>query len=59
MSESDDSSGLPHMLPSEESFARRMAELGIGKSSDVIVYDSAGIFSAPRCHLQKEEAQPK
>ena len=53
MSESDDTS-LPHMLPSAEKFAERLAVMGIGANTDVIVYDTAGIFSAPRCALDVE-----
>lgn len=45
---SDHSSGLPHMLPSPEAFAGVMGALGVSNGSDVVVYDSVGIFSAPR-----------
>ncbi|KAE9962320.1 hypothetical protein BLS_000500 [Venturia inaequalis] len=46
----DEKSPYPHMLPSPESFAKAMGELGIRKDDSVVVYDSAdlGIFSAPR-----------
>jgi thiosulfate/3-mercaptopyruvate sulfurtransferase len=44
----DKTSGLPHMLPTEELFSAVAAQLGISKHRPVIVYDSAGIFSAPR-----------
>lgn len=40
--------GLPHMLPPVEKFMSRMRALGIGDGHQVVVYDSAGIFSAPR-----------
>ena len=39
---------LPHMIPSPELFARKMAGLGIGDDDRVIVYDSAGLSSAGR-----------
>src|ERR1700736_154343 len=45
---SDRSSSLPHMMPSPEQFARQMGELGIGDRMTLIVYDGAGLFSAPR-----------
>lgn len=41
-------SDLPHMLPPVEKFMSRMRALGIGDGHQVVVYDSAGIFSAPR-----------
>lgn len=44
----DPSSGLPHMLPSAEAFSSRMRKLGIGDGQTVVVYDSYGLFSAPR-----------
>ena len=45
---SDRSSSLPHMMPSPEQFARQMGELGIGDRMTLVVYDGAGLFSAPR-----------
>ena len=45
---SDHSSPLPHMMPSAEQFARQMGELGISDRMKIIVYDGAGLFSAPR-----------
>ncbi|WP_293868046.1 3-mercaptopyruvate sulfurtransferase [uncultured Alsobacter sp.] len=45
---SDRSSSLPHMLPSPEEFARHMSRLGIGDGMRIVVYDGAGLFSAPR-----------
>lgn len=41
-------SSLPHMLPPVEKFMSRMRALGIGDGHQVVVYDTAGIFSAPR-----------
>lgn len=45
---SDTSSPYPHMLPSPEKFSSRMRALGLGDGVRVVVYDGAGIFSAPR-----------
>jgi len=45
---SDHSSSLPHMMPRPEEFARQMGELGISESMRIVVYDGAGLFSAPR-----------
>jgi thiosulfate/3-mercaptopyruvate sulfurtransferase len=39
---------LPHMVPSPELFARKMAALGIGDDDRVVVYDGAGLSSAGR-----------
>jgi thiosulfate/3-mercaptopyruvate sulfurtransferase len=44
----DTSSSLPHMLPSPDEFARHAGAMGIGDDTIVIVYDGAGLFSAPR-----------
>ena len=44
----DTKSSLPHMLPPPEKFSSRMRSLGIGDGTRVVVYDSKGIFSAPR-----------
>jgi thiosulfate/3-mercaptopyruvate sulfurtransferase len=44
----DTRSSLPHMAPPVEKFVARMRALGIGDGHRVVVYDSAGIFSAPR-----------
>ncbi|WP_210483342.1 3-mercaptopyruvate sulfurtransferase [Microvirga antarctica] len=44
----DMSSSLPHMLPPPEEFAQRVGAMGIGNDTLVIVYDGAGLFSAPR-----------
>jgi thiosulfate/3-mercaptopyruvate sulfurtransferase len=41
-------SPLPHMLPPVEKFMSRMRAMGVGDGHQVVVYDSAGIFSAPR-----------
>lgn len=44
----DTSLDLPHMLPPAGKLATALAELGISKDSEVVVYDQLGIFSAPR-----------
>ena len=44
----DSSSPLPHMLPSPDEFARRVGAMGIGEDTIIVVYDGAGLFSAPR-----------
>ena len=44
----DTKSGLPHMLPAPEKFSSRMRGMGIGDGSRIVVYDSAGLFSAAR-----------
>jgi thiosulfate/3-mercaptopyruvate sulfurtransferase len=44
----DHSSDLPHMLPGAEAFAAAAGALGIGNGMRIVVYDSAGLFSAAR-----------
>ncbi len=44
----DHSTDLPHMLPTADTFALHMTRLGIADGMKVIVYDGAGLFSAPR-----------
>ena len=44
----DTDSALPHMLPAPDAFAAAMGELGIAEDMTVVVYDGAGLFSAPR-----------
>lgn len=44
----DKSTGLPHMLPSPEVFAREVGKLGIGDGMTIVIYDESGLFSAPR-----------
>src|SRR3954470_16100699 len=39
---------LPHMVPSPELFAEKMAQRGIGNDDRVIVYDTVGLSSAAR-----------
>jgi thiosulfate/3-mercaptopyruvate sulfurtransferase len=44
----DHANPLPHMLPGREQFARQVGELGIADTDTIVVYDGAGLFSAPR-----------
>jgi len=44
----DLSSGLPHMLMPPAEFAALAGRLGISETDTIIVYDGAGLFSAPR-----------
>jgi thiosulfate/3-mercaptopyruvate sulfurtransferase len=44
----DHASGLPHMLPDSVAFSSAMRKLGIGDGMRAVVYDGAGLFSAPR-----------
>lgn len=44
----DKSTGLPHMLPSPEVFAREVGKLGVGDGMTIVIYDESGLFSAPR-----------
>ena len=45
---SDDSTELPHMLPGPTQFGEAVGALGIGDGDSVVVYDSAGLYSAAR-----------
>ena len=45
---SDHSTELPHMLPGPAHFGQAVGALGIGDGDTVVVYDSAGLYSAPR-----------
>ncbi|MFN3960598.1 MAG: 3-mercaptopyruvate sulfurtransferase [Parvularculaceae bacterium] len=44
----DRTSDLPHMLPSPAQFAAAVGALGVAADDRVVIYDDAGIFSAPR-----------
>src|SRR5438270_11382493 len=44
----DHSNPLPHMLPDASQFARDVGALGVADTDTIIVYDGAGLFSAPR-----------
>ncbi|MFT5924492.1 MAG: thiosulfate/3-mercaptopyruvate sulfurtransferase [Paraglaciecola sp.] len=39
---------LPHTMPSEDSFTENAQKLGIDNDSIIIIYDSKGIYCAPR-----------
>jgi thiosulfate/3-mercaptopyruvate sulfurtransferase len=45
---SDHSTELPHMLPGAGQFGAVVGALGIGDGDTVVVYDSVGLYSAPR-----------
>lgn len=45
---SDSRSELPHTVPPIEKFMSRMRAMGVGDGHQVVVYDSAGLFSAAR-----------
>lgn len=44
----DHATDLPHMLPTPDAFAAAAGALGVARENTVVVYDDAGIFSAPR-----------
>jgi thiosulfate/3-mercaptopyruvate sulfurtransferase len=44
----DETSTLPHMLPSPEKFAARMRRLGLGDGHRIVAYDGAGVMGAAR-----------
>ncbi len=44
----DQSTGLPHSVPSPEFFAAEVGKLGISETDTIVVYDGPGIFTAPR-----------
>jgi thiosulfate/3-mercaptopyruvate sulfurtransferase len=44
----DHATDLPHMLPAPAAFATAARRLGVEPGSTIVVYDSVGIFSAPR-----------
>lgn len=45
---SDKTNPFPHMLPTGSMFAEQMGSLGIGADTEVVIYDTKGLFSAPR-----------
>ncbi len=45
---SDTTTGLPHMAPSPDLFARSVGALGVSADDTVVVYDQQGLFSAAR-----------
>ena len=44
----DHSTDLPHMLPDPVAFSSAVRKLGFGDGMHAVVYDSVGLFSAPR-----------
>lgn len=44
----DNQSPYPHMLPSSDDFGKAIGDLGISNNDKIIVYDTAGLFSAAR-----------
>ncbi|MYZ49467.1 3-mercaptopyruvate sulfurtransferase [Propylenella binzhouense] len=44
----DPGTDLPHMLPSEADFSAAARALGLSNDDTIVVYDGAGLFSAPR-----------
>ena len=44
----DAATPLPHMLPSPETFARKVGQLGLGDGDRIVVYDGGGWTAAPR-----------
>ena len=45
---SDQATDLPHMLPPASQFAADMGRLGLHETDEIVVYDTVGLFSAPR-----------
>ena len=44
----DKKTDLPHMLPEPVAFSSAMRKLGFGDGMRAVIYDSVGLFSAPR-----------
>jgi len=45
---SDRDSALPHMMPTPEAFGASVGALGLSVDDQIVVYDTAGLFSAAR-----------
>ncbi len=45
---SDPNSDLPHMMPSNNYFSKKISSLGINNNDHLIIYDMYGMFSAAR-----------
>ncbi len=45
---SDNTSGLPHMLPKKKTFKKYLDENGISKEDEIVIYDQIGFFSSAR-----------
>ena len=46
----DKTNPLPHMMPGAAEFAASVGAMGIGDGATVVIYDGAGLFSAPRVY---------
>ncbi|MCF6193262.1 MAG: sulfurtransferase [Kangiellaceae bacterium] len=44
----DQSTHLPHMMPTQADFQSAARQLGINNDSTIVVYDAIGIFASPR-----------
>lgn len=44
----DETTPMPHMLPTPEAFAAAAGALGLSEDMTIVVYDGAGLFAAPR-----------
>jgi thiosulfate/3-mercaptopyruvate sulfurtransferase len=44
----DPNNPLPHMLPQPDVFGAQVGAMGIGDGMKIVIYDGAGLFSAPR-----------
>ena len=44
----DHANPLPHMLPDGAGFAEAVGAMGIGDDTRIVIYDGAGLYSAPR-----------
>ncbi|NVO15790.1 MAG: 3-mercaptopyruvate sulfurtransferase [Rhodoplanes sp.] len=44
----DQTTTLPHMLPTAQEFAAAVGAMGISEHDTIVVYDGVGLFSAPR-----------
>lgn len=44
----DQSTSLPHMLPTPEFFTEEMQKMGLNQDSAIVVYDNVGVYASPR-----------
>ena len=45
---SDQNSNLPHMMPDNDYFSKKISSLGINNNDHIVIYDMYGMFSAAR-----------
>ena len=45
---SDPESEIPHMMPNEDYFSKKISTLGINNNDHLVIYDTYGMFSAAR-----------